>query len=204
MIQTANNPQPDAKNDINRGNPNATNEIRHTLRKAKLEEISRIIIACPSHRPKPGDHNNRLAYQQQLNTSEWQKRRKRILERDDFFCRICGVDGLPQNSPTLHVHHTIYIQGYTPWEYLDQFLITLCEECHTKTHDRNEVRVYHETELFKVTGLVGDLDPTALRPCTRCLGAGIFPQWNHIQGGVCFRCRGNRYEKTTHFTHLRA
>jgi hypothetical protein len=28
------------------------------------------------------------------------------------------------------------------------------------------------------------------RVCTRCNGTGYLPQFKHIEGGVCFKCRG--------------
>ena len=32
-------------------------------------------------------------------------------------------------------------------------------------------------------------------PCLRCYGAGEFPQFNHVQSGICFRCLGAKYEE---------
>ena len=178
-----------------KANSQAT-EFRNNRRASTLAHLDCRIKSSTSHHTLATHRKDgKLSYHDQLDTAEWQKRRKRILKRDDFMCQGCGCDGLDDHSPTLHVHHRIYIDGYAPWEYHDNFLVTLCNECHTETHARNEVDVYHETRLFKATGLVGDLDPTDLRPCTRCLGAGIFRQWMHIQEGVCFRCRGDRYEK---------
>lgn len=31
--------------------------------------------------------------------------------------------------------------------------------------------------------------------CERCAGAGYFPEYDHINSGVCFRCDGNRFEE---------
>ncbi len=71
--------------------------------------------------------NFRSAYSQKLLDPRWQKLRLEIFERDNWTCRGCGED-----SKTLHVHHTHYIQGFEPWEYEDesQFLVTLCCDCH--------------------------------------------------------------------------
>ena len=29
--------------------------------------------------------------------------------------------------------------------------------------------------------------------CDRCSGTGRLPQFNHIEAGICFKCRGNKY-----------
>jgi hypothetical protein len=34
-----------------------------------------------------------------------------------------------------------------------------------------------------------------LTPCLKCFGAGAFPEYNHIQNGICFRCNGAKYEE---------
>lgn len=51
------------------------------------------------------------------------------MERDGWKCSSCGVEDKP-----LNVHHRRYIKGRDPWEYCDGDLMTLCDDCHTKTH----------------------------------------------------------------------
>jgi len=50
--------------------------------------------------------------------------------RDDFTCLSCG-----DSKNTLHVHHTFYESGREPWEYPDESLKTICDNCHKKEHD---------------------------------------------------------------------
>jgi len=64
-------------------------------------------------------------YNSQYLDPRWQKKRLKILERDDWRCQICGNDEI-----TLHVHHRLYIQNKSIWDYPDHLLITLCESCH--------------------------------------------------------------------------
>ena len=64
-------------------------------------------------------------YSDLLRDPRWQKKRLQILERDDFTCQGCG-----DKENTLHVHHKYYTYGKKPWEYSDQILITLCNNCH--------------------------------------------------------------------------
>lgn len=64
-----------------------------------------------------------------LQDLQWQKRRKEILSRDGWCCRLCG-----KSDGQLHVHHLQYLPGHKPWEYKDDDLITLCASCHYGIH----------------------------------------------------------------------
>lgn len=70
-----------------------------------------------------------MDYKEQIKSPRWQKRRLEILQRDDFTCQICGCQ-----DKTLHVHHTTYEKDKMIWEYPDEMLITLCEDCHEYEH----------------------------------------------------------------------
>ena len=58
---------------------------------------------------------------------EWQKRRLKILERDNWTCLLCG-----SKKKTLTVHHSYYDYKLKPWEYENYTLFTLCADCHEK------------------------------------------------------------------------
>ncbi len=125
-----------------------------------------------------------------LNTVEWYERRTPILDRDSHKCQGTGCQGV---STVLQVHHRFYIIGKNgiefrlPWDYPDTALVTLCKDCHTALHRDHKVSVYEEvgSKLVKKD----------LRSCSRCLGSGWFPQWLHIMNGICFRCKGARFEE---------
>lgn len=70
---------------------------------------------------------NRPTYSELLRHPNWQRKRLGILTRSDFTCEDCGA-----GDKTLHVHHTYYEKGLMPWEYPDESLHALCEECHKK------------------------------------------------------------------------
>lgn len=72
-------------------------------------------------------------YAEKLKDVRWQKRRVKILVRDDFTCIRCKI---PQKF--VHVHHKAYIWGRDPWEYEDDNFETLCESCHSKEHKKAE------------------------------------------------------------------
>lgn len=123
-----------------------------------------------------------------LNKREWKQKRDRILMRDHFRCQKCGAE---EDTSELHVHHKFYIEGHDPWEYNDSDLVTLCERCHSDLHDTHAVPFYQEKN--------GRLYQLVKDPCSRCNGAGYFPEYRHVQRGVCFRCLGQRFEESISF-----
>lgn len=66
-----------------------------------------------------------MNYSEKLRDPRWQKKRLRILERDDFACQACF-----DTTSTLHIHHKFYSADKEPWDYDDNALVTLCEGCH--------------------------------------------------------------------------
>jgi 5-methylcytosine-specific restriction endonuclease McrA len=85
----------------------------------------------------------------------------------------------------LHVHHKYYQEGKLPWEYPDSALVTLCWKCHENLHQNESVPYLNkEGKQTKI-----------LTPCFRCYGAGYFPEFYHVQNGICFRCEGAKYEQ---------
>lgn len=68
-----------------------------------------------------------MKYKDKLKSPEWQKKRLMIMERDSFTCACCG-----SRKNTLNIHHLYYLSNTDPWDYKDEALITLCEECHQR------------------------------------------------------------------------
>lgn len=83
----------------------------------------------------------------------------------------------------LHIHHKYYQKGKLPWEYPDEALVTLCWSCHESLHSKETVSYYDES-----MNLI-----SSLTPCDRCFGAGEFPEYHHVQNGICFKCGGAKY-----------
>lgn len=81
----------------------------------------------------------------------------------------------------LNIHHKFYIQGHKPWEYNDEALVTLCEDCHKRWHEN-----YTNIRLYDSKGNLLH----ALAPCSRCGGSGYLPQYSHVEHGRCFKCGG--------------
>lgn len=72
----------------------------------------------------------KLTYSEQLKHPKWQRRRLERLNAAQFMCESCG-----EAEKTLHVHHRRYIKGRMAWEYDDEELPVLCEDCHALEHD---------------------------------------------------------------------
>ena len=84
----------------------------------------------------------------------------------------------------LCVHHKYYIDKKQPWEYLNNALITLCQNCHQDLHDQTKIPVY--TDITKTEQL-------NLTKCHRCNGSGYLSQYHYYQNGICFECNGYKY-----------
>lgn len=65
-------------------------------------------------------------YAEKLKKPAWQKRRLKVLERDNWTCQLCK-----STERTLNVHHLKYSRE--PHEAPDEDLITYCEVCHLIT-----------------------------------------------------------------------
>ncbi len=131
-------------------------------------------------------NNDRLSYGEQLERPEWQKKREEILVRDSHRCQICGSLGDIDNP--LNVHHRYYIHPRYAWAYDNSALITLCKDCHKLVHFTMAPLIYAKRKD-------GGFVVMNFTPCFRCNAAGYFPEYKRIENGICFRCRGERFEE---------
>jgi hypothetical protein len=69
------------------------------------------------------------SYETILSDKRWQKKRERILDRCFGICENCGA-----MNKVLNVHHCYYRYHRYPWQYPDQTLLGLCQECHEERH----------------------------------------------------------------------
>jgi hypothetical protein len=81
---------------------------------------------------------NRKTWFASFKDPRWQKKRLEVMRAAGFKCDGCG-DG----ENTLAVHHGYYEfnEGRWPWEYENETLHCLCEDCHLQWHkDIKEVK----------------------------------------------------------------
>lgn len=88
-------------------------------------------------------------YAKLLKDPRWQKKRLRILERDNWTCQDTG-----KQEETLQVHHCWYAKG-PPWETPDEFLLTLCESAH---EERQELESDLKMEFGRMLSLMNCVD----------------------------------------------
>jgi hypothetical protein len=64
---------------------------------------------------------------------DWQKRRRRVFNRDNWMCRNCEARGGIDGHETLACHHIVPVHAGGN-HYLSN-LVTLCKDCHNKAHN---------------------------------------------------------------------
>ena len=85
-----------------------------------------------------------MTYSEKLKDPRWQVKRQEILELDKQKCRNC------LSRDNLQVHHRAYLSGAEPWQYPDEFLITLCENCHsTEEYYKRQIKPLCDTMSLK-------------------------------------------------------
>jgi 5-methylcytosine-specific restriction endonuclease McrA len=82
-------------------------------------------------------------YNELLQDPRWATKRTIILKRDQFQCRHCG------SEEKLQVHHRQYHfmertqEFQLPWNYSNQYLVTLCKSCHENGHLHYKVPTFN-------------------------------------------------------------
>lgn len=87
-----------------------------------------------------------MNYSKKLKDPRWQKKRLKILERDNFKCADCEDE-----DSTLNIHHIAYHKE--PWDCPDELLITLCENCHEEETREIKRTASQLIKLMKEAGL---------------------------------------------------
>lgn len=88
-------------------------------------------------------------------------------------------------TPGVHIHHTYYQDGLHCWEYPLDSLIAYCCFCHEDIHASQKIPRRNNLGI----------EYSELTLCSRCSGAGEFPEYRHVQDGICFKCKGAMYEE---------
>lgn len=89
-------------------------------------------------------------YKEELKSPEWQRKSCNHKYLDNYTCQICG-----RRDKVVHVHHHFYIEGRHIWEYPDETLVTLCEDCHAKEHKFDNKLIIEAIENARKVGVMG-------------------------------------------------
>lgn len=65
----------------------------------------------------------------------WRSKRDTALRRDKYECRNCKRFGITTTATV--VHHVWFLKDYPKWWLCLWNLISLCEKCHNKMHNRD-------------------------------------------------------------------
>lgn len=107
-----------------------------------------LTLILPTHPSIKYNNNNKdlsyedLSYEDLLKCKEWREKREKILNRDNNKCVYCGE---VHNLQVHHKYYSKYPNGFRvyPWNYPDDALITLCDRCHKKVHNKKKTKTYY-------------------------------------------------------------
>ncbi|WP_311170977.1 HNH endonuclease [Halobellus ordinarius] len=69
---------------------------------------------------------------------DWDARRKRVYERDNYTCQNCGTQGGRRGDSELHAHHVR--PRSAGGSHDERNLVTLCRDCHNRQHSHDITR----------------------------------------------------------------
>ena len=65
-----------------------------------------------------------------MNTPQYKKWRKAVVERDRYICRLCW------STEEIEAHHILYWSEYPESRFDTNNGLTLCRECHCAVHGK--------------------------------------------------------------------
>ena len=85
------------------------------------------------------------------------------------------LPGFHLAMPRLNVHHKIYYRNRNLWDYPDDCLVTLCEDCHHYVHSLNDIGIpIVEEHSDGKTTLIGKTRPKQYQPIFDHTDLGTF------------------------------
>jgi hypothetical protein len=134
----------------------------------------------------------------------WQKKRLEIMAAAGFRCQHCG-----NNQKQLNVHHAYYAPNAKPWDYENDFLRCLCDECHQLAdEDRKTIqRWFGRLECGSTREALGFVAGLLMRDgkllavdvfdfCFACGVAKAFSNRPEIHAGTVIGMKGQDCEAT--------
>lgn len=88
-------------------------------------------------------------------TKRWISKREKILRRDEYRCRECKRYG--RSTEAAMVHHIYPVEERPNLGLNNNNLISLCNKCHNKMHDRKTNKLTKEG--FKWVERIKDIIP---------------------------------------------
>jgi len=89
--------------------------------------------------------------------SDWNRRRKRVYQRDNYTCQMCGLRGGPYGNTELHAHHQVPISRGGGHQLSN--LVTLCKTCHMDVvHGDGLPPSVEADRMLEVFGLIAEIN----------------------------------------------
>lgn len=86
-----------------------------------------------------------MTYLEQLNDPRWEEKRQHIFQRDGFTCCCCG------SRDKIQAHHKKYARDGFLWEVPDDWLETLCDNCHSyRFEEETRLRLLPTRDFFNL------------------------------------------------------
>jgi hypothetical protein len=83
-------------------------------------------------------------------SDEWNKKRLYIMQKDNFKCVVCGKEA-HKTKNTFNVHHIIPLSIVWDFKLEDFNLITLCEDCHKETFNKETYFIPTFQDIVRTT-----------------------------------------------------
>ncbi len=115
---------------------------------------------------------------------KWHEFSNAIKFRDNYRCLKCDRK---EPEVILQAHHTVYKQGFKPWDYPYSDCITLCKGCHAREHNLVEPQTgWILISIDDLGGLVGICERKGCGTEIRYEHLTYHPNWGYkIVGSTC-------------------
>jgi 5-methylcytosine-specific restriction endonuclease McrA len=81
-------------------------------------------------------------------STTWEKKRLKILERDNYECQVCKEEG--GFAPATTVHHIIHLKDRPDLALDDDNLLSVCAACHNREHPERFIHRIMEPKRNKL------------------------------------------------------
>ena len=93
---------------------------------------------------RPKRVNMRTAARRLRSSNQWTEKSRKIRERDGYLCRVCRDNGVIVWA-NVEVHHIIPLNESDAYAFDDEWLISLCRDCHEAAERGDLSREYLHT-----------------------------------------------------------
>lgn len=102
--------------------------------------------------------------------SDWDSRRKKVYQRDDYECQNCGRTGGPRGAAELHAHHNV--PRHSGGTHKLSNLTTYCSQCHDAIHYDTKnapTAVSTQPDKMSIKERVMDVINSENTYCSKCM-----------------------------------